>query len=152
MATYTADQIADTIIHLSRERGIEITNLKLQKLLYYAQAWHLAFTGEPLFREEIEAWVHGPVVPSMFQKFRGYRWNTIDAPVDPVNDANVVGHINAVLDAYGKFSATRLEYLTHNERPWLEARRGAPNDEPLRNVISRETMQRYYSGIASASR
>jgi uncharacterized phage-associated protein len=147
MTAYTADQIADTIIHLSRERGIEITNLKLQKLLYYAQAWHLAFTGEPLFRDEIEAWVHGPVVPSIFRRFREYRWKTIDCPVSPLTDAQPIAHLNAVLDAYGSISATRLENLTHREKPWNVARGNIPIDQPSNAVIGRETMAEYYASL-----
>ena len=152
MAAYTAEQIADTIIHLSRERGIEITNLKLQKLLYYAQAWRLAFTGEPLFAESIEAWVHGPVVPLVFRKFREYRWGSIDCAVHPVANDDVVLHIGCVLDTYGKFTATRLEHMTHRESPWLEARQGIPMDEPSQNVITKQSMQRFYSELAGASR
>ena|ERR1017187_7822771 len=152
MADYTAEQIADTIIHLSRERGIDITNLKLQKLLYYSQAWHLAFTGEPLFRDDIEAWVHGPVVPSVFRKFRGYRWDTIDCDVHPLDDKRVLDHLNSVLDAYGKVSATSLERLTHNEEPWNAARQGAPIDEPSQNVIDHKVMRKFYSELAEAHR
>jgi uncharacterized phage-associated protein len=59
--SFEANKISDTIIALATERGDrQITNLKLQKLLYYTQAWYLAFTGQPLFSESIEAWVHGP--------------------------------------------------------------------------------------------
>jgi uncharacterized phage-associated protein len=152
MAKYTADQIADTIISLSRDRGIEITNLKLQKLLYYAQAWHLAFSGSPLFHERIEAWVHGPVVPSIFRRFKSYRWDSIDSRVHPVDDADLLKHIGAVLDVYDKYSASKLEYMTHNERPWIEARQGLPIDEPSQNEISQFTMMEFYSGLASASR
>jgi uncharacterized phage-associated protein len=147
MTYYTAEQIADTIIHLSRERGIEITNLKLQKLLYYAQAWNLAFTGEPLFHDSIEAWVHGPVVPSVFRKFKGYRWNAIDCTVSPVADARVTAHINSVLDAYGSIQATRLESLTHREEPWRVARGDRPVDEPCNAVIDTEVMRRFYSSL-----
>jgi uncharacterized phage-associated protein len=68
MARYLADEVADAVICLARARQIDITNLKLQKLLYYCQAWSLVFTGQALFAERIEAWVHGPVVPSIFRK------------------------------------------------------------------------------------
>jgi uncharacterized phage-associated protein len=147
MVAYTAEQIADTIIHLSRERGIDITNLKLQKLLYYSQAWHLAFTGEPLFYESIEAWVHGPVVPSVFRKFKAYRWSKIDCPVSPVRDTAVIAHINAVLDAYGSIQASRLESLTHREEPWKAARGEMPIDEPSNAIIDRDAMKRFYSSL-----
>lgn len=150
MTQYSAEQIADTIIHLSRERGIEITNLKLQKLLYYAQAWNLVFAGEPLFHDSIEAWVHGPVVPSVFRKFRGYRWSKIDCAVSPSEDSRIIAHLNSVLDAYGSIQATRLESLTHREEPWKAARGDRPIDEPCNAVIDTDVMKKYYSSLLPA--
>jgi uncharacterized phage-associated protein len=147
MTYYTAEEIADTVINLSRERGIEITNLKLQKLLYYAQAWNLVFTGDLLFSNAIEAWVHGPVVPSVFRKFKGYRWSAIDCAVSPVTDSRVTAHINAVLDTYGSIQATRLESLTHREEPWKAARGDRPVDEPCNALIDTNVMREFYSSL-----
>ncbi len=142
---YGACEIAETIIGRSRKRGIsDLTNLKLQKLLYYSQAWHLALADTTLFPEEIEAWIHGPVVPRVFGVFKAYRWNVIDAEVHSVADESVIGHVDSVLDSYGKYGATELERLTHSEFPWIEARAGIPPDEPSRNVISRDRMKEYY--------
>jgi len=142
---YEARQIADTIITLSRERGdLFITNLKLQKLLYYTQAWHLALTGAPFFGEPIEAWIHGPVVPSEFRRFREFRWNPIDTAGTPCTEERACQHIAAVLDVYGGFSATQLERLTHSEDPWKNARCGLDLDTPSRNVISQTSMREYY--------
>ncbi len=147
MAQYTVDQVADTLIYLSRERNIDITNLKLQKLLYYAQAWNLVFTGKPLFSEEIEAWVHGPVVPKVFRRFKEYRWNTIDANVTPVEDDALLAHLGQVLDTYGKFGASQLERLTHQEMPWQKARKDYPVDASSNEVIDHESMQEFYSNL-----
>lgn len=149
MTTHNAEQIADTIIHLARQRDIEITNLKLQKLLYYAQAWNLVFESEPIFRESIEAWVHGPVVPAVFRKFRAYRWNAIDCNVTPTTDARVIGNLNLILDAYGHLSATQLEHLSHKEEPWRVARGSRPIDEPSNEIIERNVMQQFYSSLVS---
>jgi uncharacterized phage-associated protein len=146
MAPYTVDQVADALIHLSRERGIEITNLKLQKLLYYAQAWYLANIDEPLFDADFEAWVHGPVVPRVFRRFREYRWNPITEPVDPPN-ASLAGYLEAILGRYGGLSATQLERLTHQEDPWKEARKGYARDESSAEVISKESIRRYYRNL-----
>lgn len=147
MTQYTVDQVADTLIYLSRERNIDITNLKLQKLLYYAQAWNLVFTGKPLFSEEIEAWVHGPVVPKVFRRFKEYRWNTIDANVTPVEDDALLAHLGQVLDTYGKFGASQLERLTHQEGPWQKARKGYPVDASSNEVIDHASMQEFYSNL-----
>jgi uncharacterized phage-associated protein len=138
------NKVADTIIALSHERGREITNLKLQKLLYYSQAWNLAFTGMPLFSESIEAWVHGPVVPSVFRRFREYRWKPIETNEKPCEDESVRHHVLSILNAYDKFDATQLERLTHSEKPWKDARAGLEPDMSSRNVIPHAAMRDYY--------
>jgi uncharacterized phage-associated protein len=148
-APYTVDQVADALIHLSRERGIEITNLKLQKLLYYAQAWYLVNTDEPLFDADFEAWVHGPVVPRVFRRFKEYRWNPITEIVDPPRDIPLKGYVEEVLGTYGGLSATQLERLTHQEDPWKEARKGYARDESSTEVISKESIKLYYRKIGA---
>lgn len=150
MAQYTVDQVADTLIHLSRERNIDITNLKLQKLLYYAQAWNLVFTEKPLFNAAIEAWVHRPVVPNVFRRFKDYRWNTIDAQIAPLKDETLVAHLNEVLDTYGNLGATQLERLTHRELPWQEARKGYPMDASSNEVIGHKSMLEFYRSLTPA--
>jgi len=57
-----ADLIADYFIYKGKEENKPITNKKLQKLLYYSQAWYLVFNKKPLFKDKIEAWVHGPAI------------------------------------------------------------------------------------------
>jgi uncharacterized phage-associated protein len=143
-APYTVDQVADALIHLSRERGIEITNLKLQKLLYYAQAWYLVFADKPLFDADFEAWVHGPVVPRVFRRFKEYRWNPITEMVDVPADSPLKEYLEEVLNTYGRLSATQLERLTHQEDPWKEARKGCARDESSSELISKESVKRYY--------
>jgi uncharacterized phage-associated protein len=141
---HSAEKIAETIICLARDRQIDLTNLKLQKLLYYSQAWHLVFEDRVLFDDAIEAWIHGPVVPSVFKRYRDYRWTVIDCDVTPVQDVMAIRHIKSVLDSYGSFGATQLERLTHRETPWIMARRGIPRDEPSHNVITTDSMKDYY--------
>lgn len=146
-ARYPINQITDALIHLSRERGFEITNLKLQKLLYYAQVWHLAFSDSPLFDEDIEAWVHGPVVPQVFRRFKNYRWNPITEPVSPPRDTSLAKYLGEVLNTYGEMSATQLERLTHREEPWKEAREGYAPDESSNQIITHDSMRAYYSKV-----
>jgi uncharacterized phage-associated protein len=146
--SFRAWEIAESIIDCSRKRSIsDLTNLKLQKLLYYSQAWALALYDEPFFLEDIEAWIHGPVVPRIFGSFKEYRWNVIAKPVTPLTDNGATGHVNAVLDSYGKFTATELERLTHSEQPWILARRGVAPDEPSRNVIPKDHMKSFYRSL-----
>src|SRR6266446_3445682 len=79
-AMTTASILAKYIIASCSDDGKSVTNLKLQKLLYYAQAWKLALHGKPLFNDRIEAWVHGPVVPVVFREYRDFKWAPL--PVD----------------------------------------------------------------------
>ncbi len=152
MAKFTADQVADTLIFLARKRKIDISNLKLQKLLYYAQAWNLAFYGEPLFNEEFEAWIHGPVVPRQFHRFKHLRWATIDTDVEPVMDAELHAHLEKILEAYGKASANQLERLSHSESPWRDARGDLAPDVSSKTVISKPSMKKFYSELRHGKR
>ncbi len=142
----TADITANTLIKVSRDRGDGVTNLKLQKLLYYAQAWHLALHKKALFNDAIEAWVHGPVVPGVFRRFRDYKWSTITEPLSGGCTDFFTSHISEIFRVYGHLTATQLERLTHKEEPWLHARAGLAADKPSHAVISQESMRRYYSG------
>lgn len=142
----SAAEIAATILVECTRRSIEVSNLKLQKLLYYSEAWSLALNNESLFGDPIEAWVHGPVVPSVFRAYKEYRWNPIPTPKgDVVRDEAVVDHLNDLLDAYGSLHATQLERLSHIEKPWLEARGTLAPDEPSSELINRATMKAFYS-------
>ena len=141
----TANTVADIIIDVARAREEIITNLKLQKLLYYTQAWHLVLAQDPLFPEAIEAWVHGPVVPAVFRRFRDYRWSPITEALTPADLPAVRSHIDAIYDVYGRFTATDLERLTHQEFPWVSARAGLEPDIASHNVISHASMRAFYA-------
>lgn len=144
MATIPVDRIAEGLINLSHDKQSPVSNLKLQKLVYYSQAWHLAMYGIALFDEEIEAWVHGPVVPRVFQRYRDFRWGNL-----PRNGGTVPQelrrHLEEVWDAYGASSAYELERLTHSEDPWKHARAGLAPDESSHNIITKEAMREYYA-------
>ncbi len=127
-----------------------ISNLKLQKLLYYAQGWYLGFYGKPLFNERIEAWRHGPVVPRMFHYFREFKWKPVTVDSGPADVSPFVAkHLKSVLKAYGGWSAAQLEMQSHQEAPWKEARGDLAPDETCRKVITTESMQRYFSKLAN---
>lgn len=155
MALTTASRLAPYILLKAGERGISVSNLKLQKLLYYCQAWHLAIAdgdgdGEALFPERIEAWVHGPVVPPVFGLYKEYRWKDIPPPLvatieEGPAERPIPDHVAEVLDAYGALSGAELERLTHSEAPWTDARAGIPAHEPSTAIITREAMRRFYT-------
>lgn len=151
MATYTANEVADTLIALAREQNIEISNLKLQKLLYYAQAWSLVLREAPLFREDFEAWVHGPVVPEVFRRFKSYRWQPITENVTPLKDVELRHHLLAVLEVYGSLKPTQLERLSHSERPWKDARGNLDPIAASNEVITQQSMKDFFSELYEAN-
>jgi uncharacterized phage-associated protein len=130
-----------------------MTAMKLQKLIYYAQAWHLARTGEPLFREPIEAWANGPVVRDLYDRHRGqFSLNTW-----PVGDPDVLSDaerstIELVLDTYGAKDAQWLSEQTHAEAPWRAARGGIPDGVRSSTIIDRDIMLRFYMSEEAAGR
>lgn len=140
-----ADKIADFFLMYAREHGDYLTNLKLQKLLYYAQAWHLALFDEELFSDDLQAWVHGPVVSHVYGRFKKYSWNPISEDVkDPHFDAQTRGFLEEVFDRYGSFSAVDLERMTHEESPWQKARGSLPLDQNSNAVLDRKEMREFF--------
>jgi len=123
--------------------------LKLQKLLYYSQAWNLVFNDKKLFSEQIEAWIHGPVVPEVWKELKGFDFSINHPEISEDIFSCINNNEQEVLDdiwrVYGKFDGEYLEILTHNESPWQEARKGISEFEPSQNVISTESMKEYYS-------
>jgi uncharacterized phage-associated protein len=144
MTPPTAQEVAEHLVGISYEKQNPVSNLKLQKLLYYSQAWHLALSKVPLFAEEIEAWAHGPVVPQVFRYYKDCKWNPISRPALGQKPSYVL-HLEEVWRVYGKFRAFDLERLTHSEDPWKIARAGLPPDASSNRVISKSSMQEYYS-------
>ena len=136
-----------------RESGDLITHLKLQKLTYYSQAWHLAIYGNELFEPEFEAWIHGPVALNIFARFADFKYGSLS--VDLIKDdialsamsPHAKDHLSEVWDVYGGYSAKALEELTHSEDPWKEARAGlGPLDRSSR-IIPKERMKSYYGEL-----
>ena len=146
LVLYTANDIANWFLAtVDRPAGDSITHLKLQKLVYYAQAWALALLDRPLFEEDFQAWTHGPVVPSVWQRFREHGWDALPAPeevaeFDPETEALLLD----VSNAYGELSAHSLEELTHREDPWLLTRRGLSPELRCTTPMSKERMREYY--------
>lgn len=132
--SYNIYEIANLVLRLATTTyGSEpITNMKLQKLLYYEQGYHLAYFGTPLFDEEIEAWQYGPVVPAVYEKYKVFH----DKPIMPEDgEVSISGEhyelFYNVFQFFNKFSAFGLMEKTHNEEPWLKTyEQGAYNIIP----------------------
>jgi len=141
----TASNVAKYILAHFQENGSPINNLKLQKLLYYCQAWHLALFGTTLFGERVEAWIHGPVVPPVFGEYKSFGWSPIYGIASCPLPDGCASHVDEVLFVYGDLSAWDLERLSHSEDPWRAARAGLAPDQPSKNVITLESMRKFYS-------
>ncbi|MBF0508059.1 MAG: SocA family protein [Deltaproteobacteria bacterium] len=120
------------------EAGDLISNLKIQKLVYYAQGFHLALFDDPLFCEPIEAWTHGPVVPELYHAYKQYGAGDIPTPEGldfSIYDQQTTEHLNEVYSTFGQFSAWKLRNLTHVEPPWINAKGG---------IVTYESMKKYF--------
>lgn len=130
------------------ERQGEMTAMKLQKLVYYAQAWHTVWADNTLFANSIEAWKDGPVCPDLWREhasaFRVSKLSKGDSDSLTKREKRT---IKQVLEFYGKRSAQWLSDLTHDEDPWLDARRGIRPGERSNAVIAPRAMQEYYSAL-----
>ncbi|PBB39204.1 type II toxin-antitoxin system antitoxin SocA domain-containing protein [Mesorhizobium sp. WSM3868] len=136
--------VAQEIIEL---RG-EMTAMKLQKLVYYAQAWHLVWAEHPLFSNRIEAWRDGPVCPDLW---RMHANSFLVSDIQGGNSNRLTSRekrtISKVVKFYGKKTAQWLSDLTHMEDPWVKARRDSAPGERSNAVISHASMHRYYSSL-----
>jgi uncharacterized phage-associated protein len=107
------------------DAGDLMSNLKLQKLVYYAQGFHLAMQDSPLFNETIEAWEHGPVCVPLYHKYKHYGSDAIPRPEDEDAYSIFSVAVHEILDMvhkyYGQFSAWKLRNLTHEDTPWINA-------------------------------
>lgn len=125
-----------------------VTAMKLQKLVYYAQAWSLVWEEEPIFNERIEAWANGPVVPELYQIHKGFfkvhKWPQGDPTVFTKEQYDTM---NGVLEFYGKMSSQALSDLTHSEDPWKIARKGVPDGKRSDREITLDAMMEYYSSL-----
>lgn len=131
------------------EKMDAISAWKLQKLCFYAQAWALAWTGEPLFQEDFEAWANGPVCPVLFRAHQGkYQIHADDIEGDSTAlNADQKDTIDRVLSHYGSWDPYELREQTHGEKPWKDARGELPEGVPSTAVISKESMGEYYGSL-----
>ena len=134
-----------------------MTHKKLQKLCYYAEAWSEALLDEPICYDcDFEAWVHGPVNVTLWNKMKPFGWNIIEI-TDPLEtkeelkgkfDSDREDILTQVWSEYGTYTANDLECFTHQEKPWLEQREGLGPFETCTNKILVQTMKDFYGAIA----
>jgi len=141
--------VFDVAVYILSASG-EMPAIKLHKLLYYSQAWSLVWDGKPLFPEEIQAWVNGPVVPAVYNVHKGMFKLTPGAFPQGKPDALTEiekESVDVVLDYYGEKSSQYLMNLVCSERPWKEARNGLPLGERGNRVIHKKALADFYGSI-----
>lgn len=147
----SATQVADFFLVWAAKQGEEVSNLKLQKLLYYAQAWHLGLYGTPLFPEKFQAWASGPVIPEFFWRWKEFGIGPVPhaAMVPPMTPATAE-FLDEVATAYMPYDVWQLHWKTRAEAPWLRAR-GGRVDGPGEEEISEAEMAAYFRTLTAAA-
>ncbi|OHA90163.1 MAG: hypothetical protein A3A31_02945 [Candidatus Zambryskibacteria bacterium RIFCSPLOWO2_01_FULL_48_25] len=147
----SAQQVAEYFIWKAQVDGKPITNKKLQKLIYYAQAWFVALKKEKLFDEKIEAWIHGPAVREIYLEYKRFGFEPITKKIDGGTfnsiSSDKIEHMENVWNVYGAYDGQYLEYLTHSEDPWKKARVGIEAHIGTDKEISIKDMFDFYSKL-----
>jgi len=140
----------DVAAYILKNQG-SMTTWKLQKLVYYSQAWSLVWDEAPLFDEPIEAWANGPVVRALYDVHRG-EYSRSTWPTGKISNLSPEqkATIDAVLKFYGDKTGQWLSDLTHMEDPWKQARAGLPPNRRSNRRITHGLMADYYSQLQSA--
>lgn len=145
MATHKATDIANWFIKKFAESGDFVTHLKVQKLLYYSEAWSQVINDEELFDGQIQAWAHGPVVPEVFHEFKQHGWNSLPIPEEiPKFSEKTESILNQVIDTYGELPAKTLENMTHEDEPWIQARGDIQPEERCEAPIPKEKIKDFF--------
>lgn len=157
-----AIDLAHIVTDYVNKIGDTVSHKKLQKLLYYVEAWHLVNFSSSIIDEDFQAWVHGPVIPELYHSLKEFGFNdlrVINDEHDTVEEeikgiikkynlsADKLEFIGLVLNRYGVLSSLELELLSHSESPWIEARNGSAPHQRCTTVISKERMKEFYSSL-----
>lgn len=134
MNTLTARDVASYIKSKTDVYG----ETQLQKLVYYAQCWSLAWDGSPLFEDEIQAWKNGPVLPAL-----RHSNVSLDPDEGRLTDERARATVDAVLDYYARFNGSTLSGRSHRERPWVETRGTLPEGAPSARAIDPQVMRQW---------
>lgn len=142
--------VHDVAAYILEKKG-PMSAMKLQKLVYYSQAWSLVWDERALFEDDIQAWANGPVVYALYDKHRGQfqvsNWSSWGNPNGLTGNEEET--IDAVLDAYGKYTAHELSEMTHREDPWRDARSELPEGARSAAHITQASMHEYYHGLSN---
>lgn len=136
---YSTLDVARYIIDRCNKKGYFVSNLKLQKILYFVQAEFLVVLNTPCFFESIEAWEFGPVVPEVYHKYKMYCGGNIPS-IKPIHSSGINGDtqklINGVIDECCQYSASKLTEIVHHQSPWKNAYQR--KDNTISNTVIKE--------------
>jgi len=147
------NDVCDYIIFKTKiDEDLPLNHLKIQKLLYYVQAWHLAFFGRPFFDDKFQAWVHGPVSKIIYDRFKSSKSLYSEITKDDITNTNFLSvisedkrlHIHKVLEVYMPYSGAQLELMSHKEQPWIKAREGVPAHQYCENEIDETVIESFF--------
>jgi uncharacterized phage-associated protein len=150
--------ICDYVIYKLKSHSSQVSfldNLKLQKLLYYIQAWSLAFYGKKTFDGKFQAWIHGPVNREIFDRFKDTKALYTEMEFTDIRDLSALSsisesdkiHLDNIITHYSGLSGTQLERMTHMEEPWIKARNGYGSYDRCEVEIDEAVMQKYYQSL-----
>jgi uncharacterized phage-associated protein len=126
--------------NIDGESTSDITPLKMQKLLYYCQGYSLGLFGEPLYEDAIEAWDHGPVIPVVYQRYKGFKGNCIPfVDSEPDIDERAKKIARLVLEDKGRFTPWALRDMTHSEKPWAHTYREIGRNAQIKESLIRDS-------------
>jgi len=120
----TALDVSKVLISLENPHESDLSNLKLQKLIWYCLGFYGALTGKRLFEDEVKAWEHGPVFPTIYHEYKSYGRNPIEVTIDPSIEAKFDSEqlevVKEVSEVFSKYTAWKLRNMTHEEAPWID--------------------------------
>lgn len=148
--SYASQSIANAFLAKAREKGTALTNMQVQKLVYFAHGFNLALRDEPLISDEIKAWNFGPVIPPLYNDLKCYGNGVVQAPIEPEKfpvppaaDLFTSGLVSKIFDLYGHVSGTRLSAATHKEgSPWETVYKQAKF-----SAIPNDLIKSYFRGL-----
>ena len=148
---YDARQIANWFIRRARSEGRTLSIMSVLKLTYIAHGWHLEMRKAPLFRNKIEAWQRGPVIPDVYSAFRrqGVHVTELDMSYPPILNPYDDGFLEQIYSSYGRLDPFQLSEMTHEPGgPWERASKRGGHYAPMNDD---EIRQHYEAKRAAAS-
>ncbi len=148
--TLTIFDVANFFLKIvDRDLGSTITPLKLQKILYYAQGYHLAYYDKELFSEDFQAWTHGPANEEIYEKYKDYWLCSIPSPTEeiPEIEDSLCNFLSDIWETFGIYDGKFLEEQTHKEKPWIDARKGYAPEAKCQVIITKDSMKEFFKSV-----